>query len=71
MTLTSRKKRGEELVAKCQARLKDDKYTAAIDIITDILLATAQTHAEATQLLHAAEVEFRNAAESEAFVSEG
>jgi hypothetical protein len=71
MTLKARKKRGEELIAKYQTRTSNDKYEAATDVIADILLAIAQSEAEATQILHAAEVEFRNAAESESFASEG
>lgn len=71
MTLNERKKSGEDTVGKYQSRLKIDKYAAAVDVISDILLAVAQTDGEATQILHAAEVEFRNAFEAEAFVSEG
>jgi hypothetical protein len=71
MTLKVRKKRGEDLVAKYQVQAGNDKYAAAVDAIADILLAIAQTDDEGTQILHAAEVEFRNAAESETFVSEG
>lgn len=71
MTLKVRKKFGEEIIAKYQARLGNDKYASAVDAIADILLSVAQTDAEGTQILHAAEVEFRNAAESESFVSEG
>ena len=50
---------------------RTDRYAAAADAIADILLATAQDASEATKILHGAEVEYRNAAESEAFVSEG
>ena len=71
MTLKARKKRGEELIAKCQMRGVDDRYSAAVDAIADILLAVAQTDTEATQILHGAEVEFRSVAEAESFVSEG
>jgi hypothetical protein len=70
MTLQARKKRGEILIAKCQTA-GVDTYAAAADAIADILLAVAQSDLEATQILHGAEVEFRNAAESETFVSEG
>jgi hypothetical protein len=71
MTLKARKKRGEEIIAKYQAGVGNDKYAAAVDAIADVLLAIAQTGDESTQILHAAEVEFRNAAEVESFVSEG
>jgi hypothetical protein len=71
MTLRERKKSGEGIVAKYQALLRNDKYAAAVDAIADILLAIAQTEGEGTQILHAAEVEFRNSAEMENFVSEG
>ena len=71
MTLKARKKRGEELIAKYQTRTSNDKYAAAVDAIADVLIGIAQSDSEATQILHAAEVEFRNAAETESFVSEG
>jgi hypothetical protein len=71
MTLTARKKAGDEVIAKYYSRLGNDKYAAAVDAIADILLAVSQTDADATKILHAAEVEFRNAAEVESFVSEG
>jgi hypothetical protein len=71
MTLRERKKNGEAIVAKYQALLRNDKYASAVDAIADILLAVAQTDGEGTQILHAAEVEFRNSAEMENFVSEG
>lgn len=70
-TLKQRKKCGEEAVCKYQSRTKADRYEAAVDAIADILLATAQSDDEATQILHGAEVEFRNSAEVEAFASEG
>ncbi len=71
MTLKQRKKCGEEAIGKYQTRAKTDRYEAAVDAIADILLATAQSDEEATQILHGAEVEFRNSAEVETFVSEG
>jgi len=71
MTLKARKKVGEEIIAKYQSRDRNDKYTAAVDAIADILLAISQTDADAIKILHAAEAEFQNAAELEAFVSEG
>jgi hypothetical protein len=42
-----------------------------VDAITDLLLAVAQTEREAMQLLHSAEIEFRNQFESEQIISEG
>lgn len=71
MTLKQRKKWGDEAIGKYQARTKADRYEAAVDAIADILLATAQSAEEATQILHGAEVEFRNSVEVETFVSEG
>jgi hypothetical protein len=71
MTLKARKKSGEGLIAKYLTRAANDKYDAAVDAIADILLAIAQDDADAIKILHAAEVEFRNAAEMETFVSEG
>jgi hypothetical protein len=71
MNLNGRKKAGEELIAKYRARVGDDKYAAAVDAIADILLAISQNDADATKILHAAEVEYRNASEVESFVSEG
>lgn len=43
----------------------------AVDAISDILLAVAQTQEEATKILHSAEIEFRNLSEAESFLSEG
>jgi hypothetical protein len=71
MTLKARKRRGEEMVAKYQAADRTNRYASVVDAITDLLLAVAQNAGEATQILHAAEVEYRNAAESESFVTEG
>lgn len=71
MTLKARKKRGDEIISRYSARTVDDKYAAASDAIADILLAVAQSDREAGQILHSAEVDYRNAAESESFVSEG
>jgi hypothetical protein len=71
MTLKLRQRLGEDITKKYQAMARTDRYAAAVDAIADILLATAQDEGEATKILHGAEVEYRNAAESEAFVSEG
>ncbi len=71
MTLKARKKRGDELVAKYQTRISQDRYAAAADLIADTLLAVATNSADAAKILHAAEVEYRNSAEVEEFVSEG
>jgi hypothetical protein len=71
MTLQARQRSGEEITKKYQSRERTDRYAAAVDAISDILLANALDASEATKILHAAEVEYRNAAESETFVSEG
>ncbi len=71
MTLKARKKAGDELLAKYQAHCGNNRYNAAVDLIADVLLAIAQDTADANKILHAAEVEFRNASEVETFVSEG
>ena len=69
-TLQQRKRRGEEVLKKYKTG-GADWYACAVDAIADILLFAAQTEAEATQLLHTAEMDYRNAAESESFMSEG
>ena len=69
--LEQRKRRGQETLKRYRALDGDDCYACAADAITEILLATAQTEEEATQLLQAAEVDFRNAAEVETFFTEG
>jgi predicted transcriptional regulator len=71
MTLKARKKAGDEVIARYSSRVGNDKYAAAVDAIADILLAISETDADATKILHAAEIDFRNAAEVESFVSEG
>ena len=70
-TLRERKRRGEEIMKKYKAVSGNDPYACAADAIADILLFVAQTEDEGTQLLHCAEIDFRNAAESEAFLTEG
>jgi hypothetical protein len=71
-TLRERKRRGEE-ITKLYRKIGggDDRYAVASDAITDILLAVAQSHDEAVQLLQSAEADFRNAAEGESFLTEG
>jgi hypothetical protein len=69
--LEQRKRRGAETTKKYRALDGDDCYSCAVDAIADILLATAQSEEEATQILQAAEVEFRNSAEVETFFTEG
>ena len=69
-TLQERKRRGEDLLKKYKVG-GADWYACAVDAIADILLFVAQTEDEGTQLLHTAEIDFRNAAESESFMSEG
>jgi hypothetical protein len=70
-TLRERKRRGEEIAKKYRAYSGNDSYAGAVDAITDVLLAVAQSEREAMQLLHSAEIEFRNQFESEGFLSEG
>ena len=69
--VAQRKRRGEEMMKKYRALNGNDCYACAVDAIADILLNVAQTEDEATQLLQAAEVEFRNSAELETFLAEG
>ena len=69
--LEQRKRRGQEALKRYRSAAADDCYACAVDAIAEILLATAQSEEEATQLLQAAEIEFRNAAELETFFSEG
>ena len=69
-TLKERKRRGEDTVRRYRA-LSGDRYESATDAIADILLYVAQTEDESTQILQAAEVDFRNTAESETFLTEG
>ena len=71
VTLKERKRRGEETAKKYKTLTGNDAYAGAVDAIADILLAVAQSEREATQILHSAEIEFRNQAESEKFLSEG
>jgi cytidylate kinase len=70
-SLEQRKRRGAETTKRYRALHGDDCYSCAVDAIADILLSTAQTEEEATQILQAAEVDFRNAAELETFFAEG
>jgi hypothetical protein len=69
--LEQRKRRGQEITKKYRAVSTDDCYACAVDAIADILLATAQSEEEATQILQAAEIDFRNSAEVETFLAEG
>lgn len=70
-TIRERKKRGEEIVKKYKPSSTNDPYTCAVDAIADILLYVAETQAEGRQILHSAEIDFRNSAEGEAFLTEG
>jgi hypothetical protein len=70
-TLKERKRRGEEIAKKYRVLTGNNSYTGAVDAIADILLAVAQSEREAMQLLHSAEIEFRNQFESEQIISEG
>lgn len=69
--LEQRKRRGQDTLKKYRPVDGEDCYACAVDAIAEILLAAAQTDEEATQLLQAAEADFRNAAELETFFSEG
>jgi hypothetical protein len=71
VTLKERKRRGDEIAKKYRTLTGNNSYAGAVDAIADILLAVAQSEREATQLLHSAEIEFRNQFESEKIVSEG
>jgi hypothetical protein len=71
VTLKERKRRGEETAKRYRSLTGNDPYANAVDAISDILLAIAQSEREATQILHSAEIEFRNQSESEKFLSEG
>ena len=70
-TLEERKRRGQEIVKRYRSVVGYDAYASAVDAIADILLFVAQTESEATQLLQSAEMEFRNEAEGERFLTEG
>jgi hypothetical protein len=70
-TLEERKRRGEEIVRRYRRVNNNDPYTSAVDAIADILLFVAQSEAEATQLLQSAEMDFRNEAQAERFLTEG
>lgn len=70
-TLRERKRRGEEIVKKYKPSNLNDPYTCAVDAIADILLFVAASQAEGRQILHSAEIDFRNTAEGEAFLTEG
>ena len=69
--LEQRKRRGQEITKKYRPVSGEDCYACAVDAIADILLATSRTEEEATQMLQAAEVDFRNSAEVETFFTEG
>ena len=69
--IRERQRRGEEMIKRYRAVYGNDLYACAADAIADILLFVAQSEGEATQLLHSAETDFRNCAESEAFATEG
>jgi hypothetical protein len=70
-TLQERKKRGEQILKGYRSAVGGDDYAAAADAIADILLCVAKTEREGGQVLQAAEMDFRCAAESEAFLTEG
>ena len=70
-TLRERKRRGEEISKRYRVISGSDRYAGAVDAIADILLAVAENESEATKILHAAEIDYRNSFESESFISEG
>jgi hypothetical protein len=70
-TLEERKRRGQETIKRYRSVSGNDPYASAVDAITDILLSVAQTEAEATQILQSAEMDFRNEAQGEQFLTEG
>ena len=70
-TLQERKRLGEEIVRRYRRMSNNDPYASAVDAITDMLLFVAQSETEATQLLQCAEMDFRNEAEVEKFLTEG
>ena len=70
-TLEERKKRGEEIIKKYRSRGGSDVYASASDVIADVLLFVAQNEDEGTQILQAAEMEFKMSCEGERFFSEG
>jgi hypothetical protein len=70
-TIRERKKRGEEIVKKYKPSNMNDPYTCAVDAIADILLYVAENQTEGRKILHSAEIDFRNSAEGEAFLTEG
>ena len=69
-TLRERKRRGEQIIKLYRSRTSDN-YSSATDAIADILLYVAETHDESVNILQAAEVDFRNTAEGESFLTEG
>lgn len=71
MTVDERKRRGQDIVKKYRSCSGTDPYACAADAIADVLLFVAQTEDEARQILHSAEMDFRNTAESESFAAEG
>jgi hypothetical protein len=70
-TIRERKKRGEEIVKKYKPSNLNDPYACAVDAIADILLYVADNQTEGRKILHSAEIDFRNSAEGEAFLTEG
>jgi hypothetical protein len=70
-TLRERRRRGEEICKKYRPISGNDSYACAADAICEILLSVAQNESEARQILHSAEIDFRNVAETESFLAEG
>jgi hypothetical protein len=70
-TFKERRRRGEDILKKYRSCSGVDPYACAVDAMADLLLAVAQSEREATQILQAAELDFRNIAETESFLAEG
>ncbi len=70
-TLQERRRRAQETIKRYRSVSGNDPYASAVDAITDLLLLVAQNESEATQLLQSAEMDFRNEAETERFLTEG
>lgn len=71
MTVDERKRRGQEILKKYKSCSGTDPYACAADAIADVLLFVAQSEEEGRQIIHAAEMDFRNAVEGEGFAAEG
>ncbi len=66
-----RRQRGKETLKRYKQVSGANAYSAATDAIADILMFVAKTSEEATQILHAAEVDFKSELEDEDLIAEG